>query len=246
MDDDSSWKRRFWGVTYEDERIPWLNFDASYFGLHYLAKEREYHTFGLRGFRPEQAVGVDYEIELIGQFGDNDDRDHSAIAAHAELGYTLDLPWSPRLLGQFDYASGTSNPNGSESHSFDYLFGARRWDLAVTGIYGPFRRSNILSPGVRLIVSPLPKFKAEIKFRYWELAKARDDFVGTGLQDPTGAAGRHLGEDVELRVRWRPTPWLDLDVGYDHWFKGSYLDRVPNVPSTKDSDFFYASTKLQF
>jgi len=246
MDDDSSSKRRFWGVAYEDERIAWLNLDAYYFGLHRRARDLEYHTFGLRGSRPAQPKRVDYEVELMGQFGDSVGRDHSAVAGHAELGYTLDLPWSPRLVAQFDYASGTSNPNGDETHTFVFLFGARRFDLNVTGIYGPFRRSNILSPGVRLILSPLPNVKAELKFRYWELAKARDRFVGTGLQDPTGAAGRHLGEDIELRVRWRPTPWLALDAGYDHWFKGSYLDRVANVPSTSDSDYVYVSAKLQF
>jgi hypothetical protein len=246
MDDDSSSKRRFWGVAYEDERIGWMNLDAYYFGLHLRERDIEYHTFGLRGSRPPQPSHVDFEMELMGQFGDSVGLDHSAVAAHAELGYTLDLPWSPRLVAQFDYASGTSNPNGDETHTFVFLFGARRFDLDVTGIYGPFRRSNILSPGVRLILSPLPNVKAEIKFRYWELAKARDRFVGTGLQDPTGAAGRHLGEDIELRVRWRPTPWLALDAGYDHWFKGSYLDRVANVPSTSDSDYVYVSAKLQF
>ena len=59
---------------------------------------------------------LDYELELIGQLGDWHGRDHSAFAGHAELGYTLDLPWSPRLVGQFDYASGTADPSGDESH----------------------------------------------------------------------------------------------------------------------------------
>jgi hypothetical protein len=245
MDDNVSWKKKFWGVAYEDKRIAWLNLDAYYLGLRDKQSDLEHHTFGLRGVRPQQAKQVDYELELMGQFGDTNGLDFSAVGAHAEVGYTLDLPWSPRLAGVFDYASGTSNPDGNESHTFDYLFGARRWDLDVTGIFGPFRRSNILSPGATLIVSPIPKVKLTTRFRYWELAKARDKFVGTGLQDPTGAAGRHLGEDVEMYVKWLPTPWLELQTGWDHWFKGSYLHRVPNVPSTKDADFFYAMAKLR-
>ncbi len=59
-------------------------------------------------------------------------------------------------------------------------------------------------------------------------------------------AGRHLGVDVELRVQWRPTPWLLVDAGYDHWFKGSYLDRVSNVSSTSDSDYVYLQTRFWF
>ena len=246
FDDDSSAKRRFWGVAYEDKRVGWLNLDAYYFGLRNHKFDLEFHTLGVRGHRLAQPSQLDYELELIGQFGDWDGRDHSAFAGHGEIGYTLDLPWSPRLVGQFDYASGTADPSGDESHTFVFLFGARRFDLMPTGIYGPFRRSNILSPGVRLVVSPHPKVKAQLKVRYWELAQARDNFIGTGLQDPTGASGRNLGTDIELSVRWSPTPWLAVDAGYDHWFKGSYLDRVPNTSSTRDSDYFYVATRFRF
>ena len=246
FDNESSADRRFWGVAYEDKGTSWLNLDAYYFGLRGYEPDVEYHTLGVRGCRQPQPRQLDYELELIGQLGDSSGRDHSAFFGHAELGYTLDLPWSPRLLGQFEYASGTADPSGDESHTFNTLFGTRRADLVATGIFGPFRRSNILSPGVRLVVSPHPKVKAQLKVRYWQLAQARDAFVGTGLQDPTGDSGRNLGTDVELSVRWTPMPWLDVDAGYDHWFKGPYLDRVPNASSTHDSDYFYASTQLRF
>jgi hypothetical protein len=200
----------------------------------------------MRAWRRAQAGQLDYELELIGQLGDLLGQDHSAFAGHAEVGYTLDRPWFPRLAGEFDYASGTADPDGEESHTFSFLFGARRFDLVATGIFGPFRRSNILSPGLRLAVSPHPEVEAMLKVRYWALAQARDRFIGTGLQDPTGAAGRDLGTDIEIGVRWRPTPWLAVDAGYDHWFKGSYLDRVPNASSTRDSDYVYLSTRFQF
>ena len=246
FDDDSSSERRFWGVAYEDGRIEWLRLDTYYFGFRGRELDLEFHTFGLRGHRRPQPGQVDYELELIGQFGDRGDQDHSAFAGHAELGYTLELPWSPRLVAQFDYASGTADPSGDQSHTFVFLFGTRRSDLVATGIFGPFRRSNILSPGLRLIVAPHPKVQAQVKIRYWELAQARDNFVGTGLQDATGASGRKLGTDVELGVRWSPEPWLEVDAGYEHWFKGSYLDRVPNVSSTGDSDYVYLQTRFWF
>ena len=41
--------------------------------------------------------------------------------------YTLDLPWSPRLVAMFDYASITADPNGEQSHTFSFLLGARRF-----------------------------------------------------------------------------------------------------------------------
>ena len=246
VDDDTSHELRFWGAAYEDKRIPWLNFDVSYLGLSDGLLGRHYQTFGARALRAPKASQLDYELELIGQLGQRGDLDHSAFSGHAELGYTLALAWSPRLAGLFDYASGTANPAGDESHSFDPLFGARRGDFAPTGIYGPFRRSNILSPGVRVSAAPRADLKVQLKVRYWQLAQARDAFSGTGLRDASGEAGRNLGTDVELSAQWSPTPWLTFDVGYDHWFKGSYLDRVANASSTSDSDYVYFATQVRF
>jgi hypothetical protein len=231
--------------------------DLYYLGLHDRRPSgstltRRYHNVGARLWRAPRVAHFDYEIDLFGQFGDQSvlrsgiktHLDHDAYAGHVELGYTFDLPWTPRLLAQFDYASGTANPDGNENRTFDPLFGARRFDLDATGIYGPFRRSNIVSPGLRLLVKPRPDVTAWIKVRYWELAQAKDAFVGTGLSDPTGSAGTHLGTDLEISVRWRPRPWLELETGYDHWWKGSYLDEV-GASSTKDSDYFYFSVRFR-
>jgi hypothetical protein len=188
----------------------------------------------------------------MGQFGDRtvlrsgvETRlDHAAYAGHVELGYTFDAPWTPRLLAQFDYASGTANSSGDESGTFSPLFGSRGFDLDVTGIYGPFGRSNIVSPGLRLLVKPRPDLSAWVKLRYWRLAQAEDAFVGTGLSDPTGSAGDRLGTDLEISLRWRPRDWMELAAGYDHWWKGSYLDAV-GASSTQDSDYFYLSVRFR-
>jgi hypothetical protein len=241
-------RQMFWGVAIETRPLSWLHADLYYFGLDERdgPTERDYQTFGARGHRPATVGRLDYELELIGQVGRRGGRDQSAFAMHAELGYTFDRQCTPRLIAQFDYASGSADPTGDKSHTFDPLFGARRFDLAPTGIYGPFRRSNILSPGLLLIVNPLPELKLQLKFRYWTLAQAKDEFSGTGLQDPTGASGRHLGEDMELSIQWSPTPWLLLDAGYDRWFKGRYMDDVPGAASGSNSDYFYLLTQVRF
>lgn len=246
FDDESSSNQRFWGVAYEDRRLGWLSFDAYYLGLSDCIGGRDSTTLGGRVFRAPKAEQLDGELELIGQLGERGDLDQRAYAAHAELGWTFALPWSPRLVAQFDYASGDADPNDDESQTFDPLFGARRFDLVPTGIFGPFRRSNIVSPGVRRVVQPLPKLKAQLKVRHWELAQAKDAFAGNGLGDPSGRSGRSLGRDVEVSVQWTPLAWLAFDAGYDHWWKGSYMDRVPNAPSTGDTDSFYVSTQVSF
>ena len=260
--DEGEGQQRFWGTAYEDKRIPWLNFDLYYFGLHDRigsgsTTARSYETFGARALRAPKAAQWDYELEAMGQFGQRTvtragvptQLDQGAFAGHSELGYTFVAPWSPRLVGQFDYASGTANPTGNDSETFDPLFGARRGDLMPTGIFGPFRRSNILSPGVRLQLTPRPDLKGALKLRYWRLAQKKDAFVGTGISDPAGDAGSNLGTDVELSAQWTPRSWLTLETGYDHWFKGSYLAEVPTPAagpiSDADSDYLYFSVQFR-
>ena len=43
---------------------------------------------------------------------------------------------------------------------------------------------------------------------------------------------------------------VEFDAGYDHWFKGSYFDRLPvsaGLPpgGNKDTDYFYILTKFR-
>jgi Alginate export len=88
-----------------------------------------------------------------------------------------------------------------------------------------------------------------LKWRAWYLAQSKDAWVGSGLQDQTGAAGNYLGQDVEIRARWNWGTYTSFDVGYDHFFKGSYirnLAQIPGNPSSKDSDYFYIQSEFRF
>ena len=149
----------------------------------------------------------------------------------------------------YDYASGTKNPNGNKSHTFDSLFGARRFEYSATSLFGPFYRSNISSPGIRLITHPHPTLAINLKYRAWYLAQSKDKWVNSGMQDQTGAAGNFLGQDVEVRLQWHPTPNTTIDAGYDHFFKGSYIKNQTNVPGnppSNDTNYFYIQTEVMF
>jgi len=245
--DDPAWSdSRFWGVALEDLGNEWLRLDLAYFDFEASGSATRLRTVDLRVHRPPEAGQVDYELELIGQAGDVGPGDQRAFATHAELGYSFDAPWSPRLAVQFDYASGTSEPDDPASRTFVPLFGARRFDLVPTGIFGPFLRSNISSPGLRIGFLPRTKLRVDLKLRYWQLAEAEGAFVAGGVQDPTGNAGRELGTDVEFRLRWDPAPWVGIDMGYARWFKGSYLESAPGVSSTANANHFYLQTRFRF
>ena len=245
----------FWGAYLENFQIPWLKFNAFYYGLNDQRfannnLHRTYGTYGLRFFKSPGISEFDYELEGAVQVGHLGTVDHFAYNPNVQVGYTFNVPWKPRFLVQYAYASGTRTPGGSQNGTFDPLFGARRFDLMPTGIFGPFLRSNISSPGWRLIVTPAMGWRIQLKQRFWYLAQSRAVNGGLLLQDPSGGSGNYLGHDLEFRVQWVVSQNLDFDAGYDHWFKGSYFDRLPssaNLPQggNKDTDYFYLSMRVR-
>ncbi len=243
----------FWGLSYENHQVPLSRIHLYYFGTDEDAEngrvKRAHSTFGLRLYQPPENGAPDFDGESVWQVGTYDGKDHFAYFQHLSLGYTFGLSWEPRIMVMYDYASGTDSPTGNESHTFDGLFGARRGEFTPTGLFGPFFRSNISSPGIRVILNPRRDLKLNLKFRAWYLAQSRDAWTNSGLQDPTGAAGNVLGQDVEVRVQWDPWPNLSLDAGYDHFFKGSYISSqtgIPGNPPANDTDTFYIQTEVRF
>lgn len=242
----------FWGLSYENHQRPSSRIHLYYFGVDADAKDirpaRTHSTFGLRLYQPPKTGYFDYDGESVLQVGTFNGRDHSAHFQHLSFGYTFKLPWTPRIMAMYDYASGTDNSNGN-SHTFDALFGARRGELAPTGLFGPFYRSNISSPGIRLILKPAPTVKLNMKFRAWYLAQSRGVWTNSGMQDPTGAAGSELGQDVEVRVQWDPSPNISVDIGYNHFFHGSFIKKqvnVPGNPPARGTNYFYVQTEARF
>lgn len=245
----------FWGAYLESHQIPWMKFNVYYYGLNdqRFANNSFHRTYGTYGFRLFKSPAVNkfhYEAEAAVQVGHVGNVDHFAYNPEFQVGYTFDVPWTPRFLLQYTYASGTRTPGGSQSETFDPLFGARRFDLMPTGIFGPFLRSNISSPVWRLIVTPEKGWRIQLKQRFWYLAQGSAVNGGLLAQDPTGGSGNYLGHDLEVRVQWAVSQNLDFDAGYDHWFKGSYFDRLPasaNLPQggNKDSDYFYLSMRVR-
>jgi hypothetical protein len=253
--DEQTAKSVFWGTYVESAHFPWFNVNIFYFGLNDQELQnnnlhRTYSTYGLRLFKPSSTNEFDYEFEGAIQTGHLGNVDHFAYNPNVEAGYTFNFPWTPRFLAQYTYASGSRAPGGSQDGNFDRLFGSRNFDFTATGNFGPFFRSNISTPGWRLIVQPAENVTVTLKQRFWYLAEPSAAFSGNDLQDPTGGSGNYLGHDVELRAQWALSQNMDVDVGYDHWFKGSYFDRLPSsagLPAggNKDTDYFYVQMRIR-
>jgi hypothetical protein len=237
--DRSQGSRLFWGAWLTLPR--WRHAQAELYSLRLdesavTATRRRLTTLGGRLYKAPSPGGPDYETEVAWQGGTRQGQDHRAFFAHLEAGFTF-RRGRARAAALYDLVSGDPDPDDGRSERFDTLFGARRFEYAPTGIYGPFFRGNIQGPGARILIAPASPLEIMIGHRALWLSQARDAWVGSGLQDPTGASGRFLGHHLETWLRWRPRRFLVVEVAWGHFFKGSYLERVPGSPNTPGSDY---------
>jgi len=224
-------------------------------------RHRRYFTPGARFYIKPAKAEIDFQLETIGQFGtaqettapNSKNLNHTAWFQHADVGYTIDMPWSPRLALEYDYASGDKNPNDNKDQRFDTLYGVRRDDFGPTGIYGAFSRANINSPGYRINVSPRSDVQVTLSHRVFWLAQATDCWGGATcsgssliLQDKTGHSGNNLGQQLNLSSRWDFNSSLNFETGWSHLFKGSFAKNAPRAPASVDVDYFYIESMLRF
>ncbi|MCI0654596.1 MAG: alginate export family protein [Methylococcaceae bacterium] len=262
--DEENFDTLFAGSFLSARGLPWDSLGEIYFlqlsendGPKIQTANRNLSTPGIRWYRKPKKNEFDFELESALQTGTSrtstatssrTQLSHFSYFGHIAFGYTFDVPWQPRLLAQYDYASGDADPNDGKNGRFDTLFGARRFEFGPTGIWGAFARSNINTPGIRLQLSPTQDLKAMIAHRAYWLAEKRDTWVGSDLRDASSRSGSFIGQQLEAQLIWNAIPKLvTLEAGWAHLFKGDFARNAPGAPADKDdADYFYAQTTFTF
>ena len=234
---------KFWGLYFAPAGMPWgdngevfllgLNEDDS---VDFATRDRDLYTPGFRIYRKPAVRKFDYQIESVFQFGESrtntdpanvTDLDHFAHFQHGEIGYSFDANWSPRLVLQFDYASGDDDATDGDNNRFDTLFGARRFDFGPTSIYGPFARANLVSPGARIIFKPSPSTSGFIALRGYWLASEDDAWTTAGISNAPGESENYIGTQIEGSLRWEVVPGnIRLEAGGAYLFAGDLMDNA--------------------
>lgn len=198
-------------------------------------------------------AGLDYELEAIRQTGSiragtrpaDPELKVSAGFIDVDAGYTFQHPWKPRLSAEFDLATG--DKTGGRFGRFDPLFGMRRADLAPSGLYNAIGRTNILTPAIRLELTPSPSWDAFAVVRTLWLEAREDAFSTTGVRDATGRSGRHAGLQLEGRLRgWIVRDRVRAELDGVWLAKGSFLRTAPNGSHSGDERYVSLNTTVSF
>ncbi|WP_455973411.1 alginate export family protein [Methylorubrum populi] len=266
LDNEIVWDResldlQLFGGSYTFANVFGGTFEVYGYGLYeqdapgFQTRNRRLFTPGARLARAPKPGQFDWDFEGIYQTGlardtaaitDTRDLDVSAFFVHGEVGYTFDRTWLPRVVLQYDQASGDgSNPN--TYNRFDTLFGARRFEYGPTGLYGPIQRANLISPAVRFEVTPSRTWDMFIAYRPFWLDSPTDSAAFTGVRDRTGRSGTFAGQQIEARLRyWLVPDTMLLDTGAAYLIKGDFLRNAPNAPDTGNTFYGYLNTTIFF
>ena len=253
---------RFWGLhAHRPDTFLGGALEAYYLGLFEAdapglqTRDRRLATFGARLHRAPARGAVHYELETAWQAGHSklssaptatEELAHRAYMHVAHVGYTFDHDTRPRLEALFEMTSGDQDPTDGNNERFDALYGAPRGDLGPTGLFRAIARVNLVSPGLRFVMRPVPEVEVLLMQRFNYLASDRDAW-STGYQDPTGRSGSHIGNLSELRVRYDIVPkGLRFEVGAAYHAAGSFAETAPDAMSPNDALFGYVQTTFWF
>ncbi len=165
---------------------------------------------------------------------------------HARVGYHFDdTAWTPNVLAVWDYASGDADPTDAKSGAFDPLIGDRRFEFGPVGLYGLIARTNLISPGLWVILHPTAPLETWLQLRGIWLAESRDRWRPGGLAEVTGASGSHVGTQLEWRTRYRFGPHLEFDGGVTVLDESRFL-RTLKPSAHGHAVHFYAGLDLHY
>ncbi len=209
--------------------------------------DRHIHSPALRAYGKIGDTGLDYDFNLLYQFGRQGGEEHRAHAYITEVGYTIKHAWKPRISAFYGYATGDRNPNDNVNNRFERFFGfSRPWSADDYIIF-----ENIKAPKIKVEFQPLKDLRIDGGYNFFWLASDTDRFNnlfgGSSNRDPSGNSGDFLGHAFDIRARYKLGKHIDTTVGYSHFTTGEFtrnrqvavLGRSPG-----SSDFFYVEVML--
>jgi hypothetical protein len=171
---------------------------------------------------------LDYSGEVVVQTGSLGADEVRAWAGHAALGRTLaQVAASPRVFGEYNYASGDADGADGTRGTFDQLYPTGHDKLGLSDQVG-WKNVHHARIGVELRRGPRWAFAGS--YHSWWLASAADGLYNAAgallARSIAGTAGRHVGQEIDGQLAFSYSPQLQLGAGYSHVLPGRFLENT--------------------
>ncbi|HEU5021649.1 MAG TPA: alginate export family protein [Bryobacteraceae bacterium] len=171
--------------------------------------------------------GFDYSIEIVREWGSLGSDNISTWAGHWTAGKTFSATFTPRVFAEYNYAQGDKNPTDGARGAFDMLFpsGHGKW-----GVADQVGWRNLKHVRVGLEMKPRKNVSLAFGYNDFHLASATDFLYATSgaatFRSPTGAAGTHVGQELDVTGAWTFAKAFSAALGVGHLFPGRFLKTV--------------------
>jgi hypothetical protein len=196
--------------------------------------EADLHTIGLRGAGVINAF--DFEVEAAYQIGDVEgvrsacpvgfgeaDVDFDEFAVNAEVGYTFDMAWTPRLFARFAYFGGGDPDESIWSNDRDLPFNRLFSDVEYSEFLdnADTALSNVLVYTLGVEVMPTEAISLKLVGSYLDADEERE---ARGWWFWRENVDSDLGWEVGLYGTYNYSEDLVFRAGYAHFFGSDGLD----------------------
>ena len=189
-----------------------------------LRGDLDRYTGGVRIW--SKSIGpFDYNAAFARQWGSLGSTDISAWGAYAELGYTLQVPWTPRLYAEYTFGSGDSDPNDRVTGGFSDLFPTAHIWYGYNDLVG-WRNVKNIRIGAQF--KPTRKLSFRLDYHSFWLAEKSDGLYNVAGRQTVaapagGAADAKIGDEVDMTFAVPLTPIMTVGGGIGHMFVGPFL-----------------------
>lgn len=186
-----------------------------------------------------------YDIELPYQFGKENHKSIKAYAFHADLSRAFQtVLWNPKVVFEYNQASGDKNPNDSTNNTFIPLYQSTHDPY---GLMDFFRWENMREIALSANLSVTKKLKLIPQVNFFWLMSTNDswyDSTGAVLRTKTsGHRSHYVGQEVSLRANYEVNKNIKLESGYAHFFTGGY---VKDSGANDDADWVYTQFTFKY
>jgi len=190
------------------------------------------NTFGGRATGP-MPLGFRYSVEGAVQTGHAGTQTQRAGAWFSNLSRKVKLHWPVDLSVEYKYASGTDDPQGTRSETFDQLYAANHDKFGHEDLFGWRNVHNLRSFDVFHITKSVA---LNVMYDNWWLTAAKDSlYNGQGrsiVRAPRGDAGTHVGQELDGFVTYAHSGFL-IGAGFGHLFAGEFLRKTTPGVNTR-------------
>lgn len=171
-------------------------------------------------------AGFDYRFNGNLQRGSYSNNSIHSGSAYLKLGYTAaHLPFTPRLQGEYDYATGNAHRNPSRVSTYDQLYPTNHDAFGNADLFG---YQNIRMERINLNLTPCKPLTLILQQEYLNLATRQDSLYGNAgaalIKAPSGGFSTNfIGRGFDASMKYVLHNYWVINAGVGHFSPGELM-----------------------